>query len=205
MSKSNQSEDDNNESSDSRPTLATKRLLLRPFQLSDAGAVETQVNDREIAANTRTIEYPYPSGEAGRWIKSHPSLWLKGQAANFAVCDLGSGVLMGAIGIDIDESNQNGELGYWIGRSFRKRGYTSEAALAVVEFGLQKLSLHKIFAHAMTRNPASSRVMEKIGMKREGLLKEHVRKWGVFEDIALYGILQNEVEVATQSQSDKEE
>ena len=153
---------------DTRPTLTTERLLLRPFQQSDVEDVGIQINDREIAANTRTIEYPYPAGEAARWIGTHHSLWVEGKAAIFAVCQLEPGTLMGAVGIEIDESNQNAELGYWIGRQFRNQGYTSEAASAVVDFGLHTLSLHKIFAHAMTRNPASSRVMERIGMKRKG-------------------------------------
>ena len=81
---------------DQRPTIQTERLLLRPFDLSDAEILEKLINDREIAANTRTIEYPYPQGEGANWIGRHAQLWLEGKSAIFAICDLRSGDLMGA-------------------------------------------------------------------------------------------------------------
>ncbi len=174
---------------DSRPEIRTARLLLRPFRLSDAAEMEVQINDREIAANTRTIEYPYPPGSANQWIEKHAELWLAGKSAIFAICDLEAGTLMGAIGLEIDESNQHAELGYWLGRKFWNRGYCTEAARAVVEFGLQELGLNKVHAHYLLRNPASGRVLQKIGMRKEGQLRKHIRKWGVFEDIGVFGML----------------
>jgi ribosomal-protein-alanine N-acetyltransferase len=187
MIEANSPADSNQE--DTRPELRTSRLLLRPFQLSDAEAMEVQINDREIAANTRTIEYPYPPGSGTQWIEKHAELWLAGKSAIFAICDLESGNLMGAIGLEIDETNQRAELGYWLGRQFWNRGYCTEAAAAVLAFGLKKLALNKVHAHYLLRNPASGRVLEKIGMKKEGVLRRHIRKWGVFEDIGLFGML----------------
>ena len=54
------------------------------------------------------------------------------------------------------------------------------------------MKLNRIHAHHMLRNPASGRVLEKIGMKQEGILRERVRKWGVFEDVAVLSILRKE-------------
>ena len=174
---------------DNRPTLETKRLVLRPFSPSDAEAQQVIINDREIAANTRSIEYPYPEGAALAWIGKHAELWKKGESAIFAICLKSNGKLTGAIGLEIEEQDQNAELGYWLGRNYWGQGICSEAAAEVVRFGFETLALHKIHAHHMTRNPASGRVLEKIGMKKEGLLRSHVRKWGVFEDIEIYGML----------------
>jgi len=59
----------------------------------------------------------------------------------------------------------------------------------VIEFGFQQLGLNRVFAYHMLRNPASGRVMQKLGMTQEGVLKQHAKKWGKFEDVALFGIL----------------
>ena len=179
---------------DTRPELRTDRLLLRPFQLSDAAAMEIQINDREIAANTRTIEYPYPPGSGIQWIEKHPELWLTGKSAIFAICRLESAELMGAIGLEIDEDHHHAELGYWLGRQFWNHGYCTEAAAKVLRFGLQDLGLNKVHAHYLLRNPASGKVLEKIGMRKEGVLRKHIRKWGVFEDIGLYGLLASDLD-----------
>jgi RimJ/RimL family protein N-acetyltransferase len=196
------------ETVDSRPELRTKRLWLRPFQASDAQDLERLANDKEIAANTRSIDYPYPAGQGIKWIEPQADSWLAGTAAVFAICHQGmnrppkapqvkgqgrgqptSGQLMGAIGLEICEADQLAELGYWIGRDFRGLGYVTEAAEAVVAFGFEILGLNKIHSQHMARNPKSGRVMEKIGMQQEGILRRHVRKWGVFEDVVVYGIL----------------
>ena len=76
-----------------------------------------------------------------------------------------------------------------LGRPFWGRGYATEAARAVIEYGFSVLNLHRIYAMHFSRNPASGRVMEKCGMVHEGRFREHVRKWGVFEDVDLRGIL----------------
>ena len=186
--------DNDSNQQDTRPELRTSRLLLRPFQLSDAEAMEVWINDREIAANTRTIEYPYPPGSGKKWIEKHPQTWLDGKSAVFAICELESGDLMGAIGLEIDRDHHHAELGYWLGRQFWNRGICTEAAAAVLKFGLKQLGLNKVHAHYLLRNPASGRILEKIGMKKEGVLRKHIRKWGVFEDIGLYGLLASELD-----------
>ena len=178
---------------DNRPTLETENLWLRPFLPSDADIVQEYCSDKTIAANTRNIEYPYPEGAGAKWIENHAQLWLEGKAAVFAIWPKATNELAGAIGLHIVEEDQNAELGYWLGRPHWGKGICSEAAIKVVRYGLEELALHKIFAHHLTRNPASGRVLENAGMVREGLLRKQVRKWGVFEDIAVYGILQSDL------------
>jgi RimJ/RimL family protein N-acetyltransferase len=177
------------EDSDNRPSLTTSRLLLRPFCMADAAGVQSLAGMREIASTTRSIEHPYPPGQAEAWINQHSQLWRSGKSAVFAICLKAGGTLLGAIGLEINSQDHNAELGYWIGKPYWSQGYCTESARAVLEFGFTQLGLHKIHAHYMTRNPASGRILEKIGMRREGLFRQHVRKWGVFEDIACYGIL----------------
>jgi [ribosomal protein S5]-alanine N-acetyltransferase len=63
-----------------------------------------------------------------------------------------------------------------------------------LKFGFDSLSLYRIHAHYFLRNPASGRVMQKIGMAREGHLRQHIKKWGQYEDIVIYGILKSDYE-----------
>lgn len=154
--------------------------------------MEALANHRQIAANTLSIDFPYPDGQGKKWIAIQPINWLLGKSAVFAICDLQSTQLMGAIGMEISEANQSAELGYWLGEPFWNRGFCTEAAQAVVGFGFEILALHKIHSQHMLRNGASGRVLEKVGFQREGLLHEHIRKWGAFEDVVVYGILNRE-------------
>lgn len=169
--------------------IQTERLKLRRFKVADGVFVERLLNDREIASHSRSIDYPYPKGAAKIWIEGLYSKWESGDCSAFAICHLQSGQLIGGIGLEIEKSNHNAELGYWIGREFWNFGYCTEAARVILDHGFDQLGLHRIHCHHLTRNPASGRVMEKIGMKREGLLRGHARKWGVFEDVVIYGIL----------------
>ena len=184
---------------DTRPSLKTGRLTLGPFSLDDEEAVFTICREKEIAANTRTIPHPYPRDQAAHWIKQHPELWQNGKAAIFAICETDSEELVGAIGLEIDEVDQNAELGYWVDKKRWGQGICSEAAAAVLRFGFEELALNRIHAHYITSNPASGRVMEKIGMKSEGLLRQHVRKWGKFYDVSVCGLLKSDF--ANQQQS----
>src|SRR5204862_7847414 len=93
---------------------------------------------------------------------------------------------------DIDSEHGQAEMGFWIAVDCWGRGYATEAAQALLEFGFGILQLNRIYAHHMLRNPASGRVLEKVGMKKEGILRERVRKWGVFEDVAIMAVLRKE-------------
>jgi RimJ/RimL family protein N-acetyltransferase len=83
-------------------------------------------------------------------------------------------------------------MGFWIGVPSWGRGYATEVARRVVGYAFEELKLNRVYAHHMVRNPASGRVLEKVGMRREGLLRQRVRKWGVFEDVVLLAILHDD-------------
>lgn len=175
-----------------QPTLQTQRLILRPFTLADAPVVQRLAGEREIAAMTLMIPHPYEDGMAQEWIKTHPKAFEKGTAINFAIALRESGELCGAIGLGIDAENNHAELGYWIGKPYWGQGYCTEAARAVVGYGFDAIGLHRIHATHFSHNPASGRVMQKIGMSYEGCRRQYTRKWGKFEDILQYGILRSD-------------
>ncbi len=175
-----------------RPTLETARLILRPFTLADAPEVQRLAGAREIASTTLNVPHPYEAGMAERWINSHQAAFEQGTQYSFALTRRADDALLGAIGLHHTPAHRHAELGYWIGIPYWNQGYTSEAAEAVLGYAFTVLDLHRVFAEHLTRNPASGRVMQKIGMTHEGTLRQHIQKWGVFEDVAVYGILQEE-------------
>lgn len=95
--------------------------------------------------------------------------------------------LCGAIGLNISSQKYKAELGYGIGVSYWGQGYCTEAAKATVAYGFKDVNLYRIHSSHFRRNPASGRVMQKIGMIQEDCLRQDANKWGVFEDRILYG------------------
>jgi ribosomal-protein-alanine N-acetyltransferase len=174
------------------PVLTTARLKLRPFTQDDAAEVQRLAGDRDIADTTLNIPHPYEEGAAERWIGTHAELYAKGELLVFAVTDRSKGHLVGAVGLVPKPDHGRAELGYWIGKPYWGRGYAAESAAEVVRYGFDTLGLNRIYARYMERNPASGRVMEKIGMMREGLSRQHVKKWETFENLVQYGILREE-------------
>ena len=108
-----------------------------------------------------------------------------GEAVILAVTLRESGTLCGAIELTINPQDANAELGYWLGMPYWGRGYAREVA----RYGFEMLGLHRIHSGHFARNPASGRVLVKIGMSYEGTRREHHRKLGRFEDHMEYGLL----------------
>jgi RimJ/RimL family protein N-acetyltransferase len=175
-----------------RPTLTTARLVLRPYRMDDAPDVQRLAGDREVARNTMLIPHPYEDGEAERWIGTHQEIYESGQGVTFAITQRDNGELVGSIGLVIFEKHHSGELGYWIGKPYWNNGYCTEASLAILDYGFETRKLHRIHAKCYVRNPASGRVMQKIGMQHEGTLRHHLLKWDVYEDVEAYAILEDE-------------
>ena len=174
-----------------QPKLETERLILRPFELSDAAEIQRLAGDFSVADTTLNIPHPYPDGEAEKFISDTATKYERGELVSFAVTLKSGGALIGAQTLGLVPRFRQAELGYWIGQPFWGNGYATEAARAVVAFGFQNRALHKIKATYFARNPASGCVMKKVGLVQEGLLREHVLKWDRFEDIVICGIVRS--------------
>ena len=174
------------------PILTTDRLELRPFSEDDIDRVTELLQAPEIAATTLNIAHPYSRDDAAGWIARHPEAAEAGTDLTWAVWLQDDDLLIGAIGIHIDVHNRRGTLGYWLGRPYWNKGYMSEVARAVVEYGFSKLALHRIEATRMPENIGSGRVMEKAGLTYEGTLRGYYVKDGVFLDAAMHAIIQDE-------------
>jgi len=175
-----------------QPTIITKRLVLRPFRNVDVPRVTELANDERIARMTLLIPHPYTEHVAREWIATHRGRFERGEDVVFAVMKKDKEELIGAVGLTVVTEHERGDMGYWIGAPYWNQGFCTEAVRAVVAYGFEELKLNKICANHFTTNPASGRVMMKIGMTHEGVFRSHVEKWGEYIDIVNYGILRSE-------------
>jgi [ribosomal protein S5]-alanine N-acetyltransferase len=171
------------------PPLRTPRLLLRPFLPEDAPAVQGYLSAWEVASTTAALPHPYPEGAAAEWIAGHPERQVRGEAVVLAAVLREGGALVGEVELRTGRGGHRAELGYWTGLPHQRRGYAAEAAGALVRWALETRGLHRVHAATLARNPASAAVLRRIGMRREGTLRRHLLRWGVLEDVELYGIL----------------
>jgi len=168
------------------PTLTTERLVLRPFTLDDTPAVQALASADEVAATTLNLPHPYPDGAAAAWIGKHAPAAADRRAYTWAIVRAAGATFLGAITLGVESPHARGALGYWLGVPYWSQGYTTEAVRRVATFARTDLRLHRIEAACFPRNRASARVMEKAGLRYEGLLRGYVRKDGVFEDVLIY-------------------
>lgn len=170
-------------------TITTERLILRPFDLSDAQRVYELCNNYNVYKSTLTLPYPYPLDCALSWIPTHEDNFNNNKHYEFAITDKGTSKLYGAIGLTNKQTHRNGELGYWIDEENWGKGYATEAVKAVIEFAFSEKHYHKVYARHFASNLGSGRVMQKSGMVKEGTLLQHIYKENKYEDLTHYGII----------------
>jgi len=174
-------------------TFQTRRLILRDFEEADWKAVHSYASDPEVV---RYVDWgPNTVEETRNFVRRAIAAQKEQPRRNyhFAIVLKAENRLIGACGIFVSNpNNREGWIGFVLNRHFWGQGYATEAAKALLEFGFEKLHLHRIFATCDPENVASAHVLEKIGMLREGHLREH--KWvkGKWRDSLLYAILDRE-------------
>jgi RimJ/RimL family protein N-acetyltransferase len=171
--------------------IETTRLHLRPFRLQDADAVLAYATDIEWA-RFLPVPQPYSAADAERFLAGQVLLDRQRQpswAIEYA------GAVRGGINIRFDFENRVGELGYGIARGYWGQGLTTEAGWAVLDLAFSVYAiLNRVRAMADPRNIGSLRVMEKLGMIREGLLRQNRVVRGQLVDEVWCGILRKEWE-----------
>ncbi|MEI6520228.1 MAG: GNAT family N-acetyltransferase [bacterium] len=175
-----------------QPNLTTERLILRPFELNDAPIIQQLVGDPAIADTTLNIPHPYLDGMAEGWIATHQPQFEIGASVVFAITLRTTDELIGSIGLGIERRHDRAELGYWVGVPYWGKGYCTEAGRELFAYGFTDLALNRIYSCHFTRNPASGKVMQKLGMIQEGIARKSVKKNENYEDIVTYAILRED-------------
>lgn len=136
---------------------------------------------------TLNIPYPYTREDA---VYFYSAVVQSDKTRTMGICFEDNSELIGVIGIQLD-SNKDwvGEIGYWIGKEFRNKGYMTLALKKFIHFCFHNLKLIRICAAHNTNNPASGRVMQKAGMQLEGTFKCFQRKNDLYIDLVYYSII----------------
>jgi ribosomal-protein-alanine N-acetyltransferase len=173
--------------------LETERLLLRAIRADDETAVHEYASDPEVVRlmiwgpNTReaTREFLFRALAARtQWPRPNVGLAIELKSERR---------MIGSIELRInDEANRTADLGYVLNRKYWGHGYMTESARAVLNVAFNELKLHRIWATCHAQNRASYRVMEKLGMRREGLFLKNAMEKGEWRDTYLYAILAEE-------------
>ena len=140
-------------------------LLLRPLEEADAPHIALLCNDETLARNTSRLPHPYTLDEARRFIARAQREVETGAEYRFGVCR--NGTLIACVGV-MPQDGGAFELGYWVGADARGGGVATKAAGAAIAYAFEQHGANRIDAGYFTGNPASARVLEKLGFKPTG-------------------------------------
>ena len=152
--------------------LKTERLVLRQLALTDAVTMQRLAGAWEVAQWTAQVPFPYEIKMARDFIDWSLKEFPLGRSLVFAIVERASGDLTGVISMSV-LGRIEGELGYWIGVPFQRRGYASEAAGRLIELAFDELELAQVTAACRPDNEASWRVMESCRMSWIG----EIERW----------------------------
>ena len=173
------------------PRLPAERLTLRRLRPDDAANLFRTVGDPDVMRYWAPGPDPTIEAAAQR-IAEIEAHWAAHGFGDWGVVERATGALIGFAGLHHIAGMPEVNVGYALEETRWGRGYATEAAAAVLAYAFDVLGLNRVHATHLTRNPASGRVMEKVGMTHEGRSRGHFKKWGVFEDVERYGILRRE-------------
>lgn len=174
------------------PAIETDRLLLRRLRMSDLRDMYAYASDPAVAEHVLWHAHTSLSDTKVQ-LRGAIRQYRRGDPSSWAIMLKSTGHMVGTIGFMwVNAEHQTGEIGYSLARSCWNQGLMTEAVQAVLGFAFDRLGLNRVEAQHETTNPASGRVMQKCGMRLEGILRDRVRNKGVYRDTALYSILKSE-------------
>ena len=176
----------------SMPNLRTERLLLRKLNMHDAQDVYDYSSDPLVAKHVLWDAHRNVA-ESKSYIRYMMRKYRLGEPSSWGMEYLEENRIIGTIGFMwIQEENASAEVGYSLGRAYWNQGLMTEALRAVIKFGFEEMNLNRIEAQHETTNPASGRVMRKVGMRHEGTLRSRLYNKGRYVDVELYAILRKD-------------
>lgn len=172
--------------------IETERLLLRPFRADDVEAFHA------IHAYPEVVRYLYfdsPTREIARTMLEkrvrHVEIVREGDKLLLAL-ELG-GAVIGDVSLTLlSAEHKQGEIGFALHPDYQGKGLAREAAEAMLRLGFEDLGLHRIFGRLDARNAASAKLLERLGMRREGHILENEFVKGEWTDELLYAVLARE-------------
>jgi RimJ/RimL family protein N-acetyltransferase len=172
----------------------TERLVLRPFEAGDLEALHKIYSDAGVA---RWLYHEPRSLEETRELLERKIAGNRFAAeddwVSAAVIERESGQFVGDVALHwVSEQHKTGEIGFSFDPDRQGRGYATEAAGAFLAFAFDGLRFHRVIGRLESRNLASARVLEKLGMRREALLVENEWVKGEWQSELVYAMLEHE-------------
>jgi len=171
--------------------ILSERLILRGLGPQDLEATLAHRGHPEVSRYTAP---PLNREQAAAHIQAmtHPHSLENGQWCCLAITRKGHDHVMGETAFRFESRDHlRVEVGYRLHPGYYRKGYASEACLALMEFLFNHLEIHKLVAYCTVKNKASLGLLEKLGFQREGTLRSHMQLGKVFHDFYLYGYLRS--------------
>ena len=150
----------------SSPILVSERLVLRAPEMADTNAIAHLANNMNVAAMVSRMPHPYTTKDAENFVARVAS-GAMGKCV-YAVTFGETKQFMGACGLEAHDTGRGLELGYWIGEPYWNRGFATEAAQTLIDFGFRHFDVDFIDARCRVMNIASRRVIQKCGFQFQG-------------------------------------
>ena len=177
------------------PTLKTKRLRLRQANMGDAADLFEYSKDPKVAQHV-LCEAHRNINETKRYIRYLIKQYRGGYPSTFVIEYVEKNKVIGTIGFSwVEDVNKAAEIGYSLNREYWNKGIMTEALKAVLEYAFTELNLNRVEAQHELSNPSSGRVLEKVGMKYEGCMRQRIYNKGKYVDVAVYAILREDERV----------
>ena len=171
------------------PTLETPRLILRRLRMKDAKDIFRYASDERVARYV--LWEPHRSlSDTRAYIRYVRQLYRNALPSSWAIELKESGAVIGTIGFMwYSSENRSAEVGYSLSAEYWNRGLMTEALSRLIASAFDDLGINRLEAQYDIRNPASGRVMEKCGMREEGILRSRIFSKNEYVDVALCSVL----------------
>lgn len=170
----------------SRVQLHDGDLVLRPWEESDVPALVEACNDPEISRWIPLIPSPYT--------EKHARAFVAGTSEDYSLAITLDGSVVGAIGMGLNGPGYRGRIGYWVAAPARGAGICTRALRLLSRWALGELELLRLELITDPDNVASQRCAEKVGFRREGVMRAHLRHPdGRVRDSVLFSLLPGEL------------
>jgi len=175
------------------PRLETERLVLRQLHIADAGSLFAILSDEEL-----TRFYDDEAFTDLSQAREQIEAWARGyeewRIIRWGIVQRGTDTVIGTCGYyGFHRWHARGSLGYELARPFWRQGIMTEALAAIIDFGFREVGLNRIQALLMPGNEASEKLLEKLGFRGEGLLRQY-ENWQDkgFVDLSIFSLLRQE-------------
>lgn len=176
------------------PVFETERLLLRKLSTKDAEDYYTFASDPVVSVSTLWNRHESLE-DTERYLQGVIEKYDRRQAYRWGIIYKPNHQLIGRTGfISWDVEHSRAEVGFALASTYWNQGIAYEATKEIVDYGFSRLSLNRIEGRCNVNNPGSARVMEKLGMKLEGILREQLKIKGQYMDQRMYAVLKKDCE-----------